>query len=167
MSILGYNFNPIGHWLSKILYLLHASCSIVYSLIQLVVPMTLAEANKKSLESLDEKALLVRLIDEVRQINQKLGKVLNTQEDFLQKVTKTEWSKPTKLDPDMLSLISLPKSLRKTVLALYKLGKATADDLSKETERLRAVESASANQLVRIGFIAKTREGRKVYFYIK
>lgn len=129
--------------------------------------MTLAETNKKSLDSLDEKELLVRLVDEVHQINQKLSKFLATQEDLLQKQTKTEWGKTTKLDPDMLSLISLPKSLRKTVIALYKLGKATADELSDETERLRAVESASANQLVRIGFIGKKREGRKVYFYIK
>ena len=75
--------------------------------------------------------------------------------------------KTIKLDPDMLTLFSLPSALRKTVIALYKLEKATADDLSNETKRLRAVESASANQLVRMGFVSKKREGRKVYFYIK
>ena len=95
-----------------------------------VVTMVPGETKKrKPLASSDEKALLARLIDEVHQINQKLGKVLNTQE--------------------------------------YKMEKATADDLSNETKRLRAVESASANQLVRMGFISKKREGRKVYFYIK
>ncbi len=122
---------------------------------------------RKPLAPSDEKALLERLIHEVHQINQKLGKVLNTQEDFLQKLTKKESGKTIKLDPDMLTLFSLPSALRKTVIVLYKLEKATADDLSNETKRLRAVESASANQLVRMGFVSKKREGRKVYFYIK
>jgi predicted transcriptional regulator len=44
--------------------------------------------------------------------------------------------------------------------------KATADDLARETGRLRAVESSTANQLVRMGFIKKIRKGRDVYFYI-
>jgi hypothetical protein len=132
-----------------------------------VVPVVLAEKNKSSPTSLDEKTLLARLVDEAQQINQKLGKMLTTQEALFQKLSKTEWGKTTNLDPDMLSLIALPKSLRKTVLALYKLRMATAEDLSNETKRLRAVESAAANQLVRIGFISKKREGRKVYFYIK
>ena len=133
-----------------------------------VVKMVPGETKKrKPLASSDEKALLARLIDEVHQINQKLGKVLNTQEYFLQKLAKKESDKTIKLDPDMLTLFSLPSALRKTVIALYKMEKATADDLSNETKRLRAVESASANQLVRMGFVSKKREGRKVYFYIK
>jgi predicted transcriptional regulator len=52
-------------------------------------------------------------------------------------------------------------------MVLYKMEKATADDLSRETKRLRAVESASANQLVRMGYVKKKREGREVYFYIE
>jgi len=52
-------------------------------------------------------------------------------------------------------------------MALYKLEKATAEDLARETKRLRAVESASANQLVRMGYLKKKRQGRKVYFYIE
>jgi hypothetical protein len=119
---------------------------------------------RKPLSPPNENSLLARLIDEVHQINQKLGKLLNTQEDLLKKLTKEESHKKIKLDPDMLNLFSLPHALRKTVIALYKLEKATADDLSNETARLRAVESASANQLVRMGFLNKKREGRKVYF---
>lgn len=129
--------------------------------------MVQAEANKKSSDSLDVQALLAKLIEEVQQINQKLDKILSVQKDFVQTFEKTEWNKPNTLDPDMLSLMGLPSALRKTVIALYKLGNATAEELSSETKRLRAVESAAANQLVRIGFIGKKREGRKVYFYIK
>ena len=59
----------------------------------------------------------------------------------------------------------LKRPLKKTMLVFYKLGKATAEDLSKETKRLRAVESACANQLVRLGYLNKKRSGRKVCFY--
>lgn len=53
------------------------------------------------------------------------------------------------------------------MLAMYKLGEATAEDLSDETSRLRAVESACANQLTRMGYLKKKRIGRKVYFQIQ
>ena len=68
---------------------------------------------------------------------------------------------------DVTALLSLPASLRKTVLALYKLREATAEDLSNETKRQRAVESYCANQLTRLGYLKKKRVGRKVYFYIE
>ena len=41
------------------------------------------------------------------------------------------------------------------------------EDLARETGRLRAVESSSANQLVRMGYLSKKREGRDVYFFIE
>ena len=65
-----------------------------------------------------------------------------------------------------MSLFSLPGSLRSTILALYKLGEATAEELAEETGRLRAVECSYANQLVRMGYLKKRRRGRKVVFYI-
>ncbi len=67
---------------------------------------------------------------------------------------------------DAITLLTLPPSFRKTIVALYKLGEATAEHLSKETNRMRAVESAHANDLVRLGFIKKKRVRRKVYFYV-
>lgn len=71
------------------------------------------------------------------------------------------------IEPDVMAMLNLPAALRKTIMVLYKLEKATADDLAKETSRLRAVESAAANELVRMGYIKKKREGRDVYFYIE
>ena len=74
------------------------------------------------------------------------------------------WS--CKLEPDAMSLLSLPMSLRKTVMVLYRLERATAEELAKETKRLRAVESAAANQLVRMGYLKKTRRGsRRVFLH--
>jgi DNA-binding MarR family transcriptional regulator len=118
--------------------------------------------------------LLTRLVDEFKLVNQKLDsmvelnvKVLKTQEELLRTVSdRSHRGEELRLEPDVMALLSLPMSLRKTVMVLYKLEKATAEDLAKETKRLRAVESAAANQLVRMGYLKKKREGREVYFYI-
>lgn len=118
--------------------------------------------------------LLARIIDELREANEKLElltrlnrKLLEKQEEFLQKSDSKKPMKDLKLAPDVMALLSLPMSLRKTAMVLYKLEKATAEDIAKETKRLRAVESSSANQLVRLGYLKKKREGRDVYFYIE
>src|SRR5665648_519578 len=55
--------------------------------------------------------------------------------------------------PDIMSLLQLPENLRQTVLALYKLGDATAEDISDLTKKQRAVESKYLNDLVRMGYI--------------
>jgi hypothetical protein len=132
-------------------------------------------AAKTKSATLNTKLLLTRLVDALSQVNEKLdsiielnGKILKMQEEFLQRITNKSYPMTElKLEPDALSLLSLPMSLRKTVMVLYKLDKATADDLANETKRLRAVESASANQLVRMGYLKKKREGRREYFYIE
>jgi hypothetical protein len=133
----------------------------------------MAQDEKQSNSNME--LLLTRIIDEFKLINQKLEsiiqlntKALETQTNLLRVAAdKGHSASEIRLEPDAMSLLSLPMSLRKTVMVLYKLEKATADDLSKETKRLRAVESASANQLVRMGYLRKKREGREVYFFIE
>jgi hypothetical protein len=137
--------------------------------------MAAGEASKKKSPPLDVNSLLTMLADELNQMNKKLdlmvelnGKILKTQEEFLQRITREGYQRETiKLEPDAMTLLSLPRSLRITVMVLYKVKEATAEDLARETKRLRAVESASANQLVRMGYLKKRREGRRVYFYIE
>jgi hypothetical protein len=46
------------------------------------------------------------------------------------------------------------------------LGRATADEVSAQTKRARAVESAYLNQLVIMGYLKKERNGRKAYFFV-
>ena len=130
---------------------------------------------KAEQSTLKVELLLTKIVDDLDLVNQKLDslielneKILKTQEEF-QKVGSDKSHFETELKPELdpMSLLSLPMSLRKTVIALYKLEKATAEDLSKETKRLRAVESASANQLVRMEYLKKKRTGREVYFYIE
>ena len=68
---------------------------------------------------------------------------------------------------DVMTLLSLPDHLRKTAVTLCKLDHATADEVSDQTKRARAVESGYLNQLVLMGYVKKERRGRKAYFYVE
>ena len=111
----------------------------------------------ESLDSLNEK--LEQLININKQI-------LDANQRLLNLYSTTSNGRELTLTPDTLSILSLPMSLRKTIMVLYKVEKATADELAKETHRFRAVESAAANELVRMGYVNKRREGRDVYFFL-
>lgn len=103
---------------------------------------------------------LVKLNKDILSIQKKILRLLNENKE-------SSSSEELRRVPDVTALLSLPASLRKTMLALYKLREATAQDLSNETKRLRAVESDCANQLTRMGYLKKKRVGRNVYFYIE
>jgi DNA-binding MarR family transcriptional regulator len=129
---------------------------------------------KKSLPFLNGESTLTSIVDSLNQLNQKLdslikysAQILKVNQTLLQKTSDNKEKTDLNIDPDAFALLSLPMSLRKTVMVLYRLDRATADELAKETGRLRAVESASANQLVRMGYLKKSREGRDVFFYIR
>jgi ArsR family transcriptional regulator, lead/cadmium/zinc/bismuth-responsive transcriptional repressor len=129
------------------------------------------ESERASAGSLN--ALVTMLIDEIHQLSAKLDILIDLNQRSLKIEEHRERSKDKvkgslpKKAPDALALIALPASLQKTLLILYQVEKATAEDLAKETKRLRAVESAAANQLVRLGYIKKRRQGRDVFFYIE
>ena len=114
--------------------------------------------------------LLAKIIEQLKLLNTKLDS-LNENNDKLLKIFEILKETPikTSLNPqaDVMTLLTLPGSLRKTAMALYRFERATADEIAKITGRLRAVESSSANQLVRMGFAEKKREGRTVYFSIE
>ena len=67
---------------------------------------------------------------------------------------------------DVMTLLSMPDHLRKTAMAICRCGRATAEEISVQTSRARAVESAYLNQLVIMGYLKKERKGRKAYFFI-
>jgi hypothetical protein len=66
---------------------------------------------------------------------------------------------------DVVTLLSLPDHLRKTAMTLCRLGRASAEDVARETHRARAAESDYLNQLVSMGHLRKRRSGRTVYFF--
>ncbi len=113
--------------------------------------------------------LLNEAVNTLNQINEKLTQLVKFNETLLQTIVEIVNIKNDKVEiqPDSMALLSLPSALRKTAMVLYKLEQATADDLAKETNRMRAVESAAANELFRLGFIKKKRKGHEVYFYIE
>jgi len=118
-------------------------------------------------DSLKTDPALISLINEIGQINKKLDSLFLLNQRMLKAQEEVIRRSGLKFELDSMTLLVLPASLRKTVMALYKLEKGTAKDIAEETRRLRAVESASANQLVRMGYLKKKREGRDVYFYIE
>ena len=113
------------------------------------------------------------VVDLLRKLNRNL-ELVSKKLDKLIEVERSggRFSRPTVDVPegtplDVTTLLSLPDHLRKSALALSSLGEGTATDLSKETSRVRAVESDYLNQLVSMGLIKKKRKGRDVYFYIE
>ena len=67
---------------------------------------------------------------------------------------------------DVMTLLSMPDHLRKTAMTICRCGRATAEEISGQTSRARAVESAYLNQLVIMGYLKKERKGRKAYFFV-
>lgn len=67
---------------------------------------------------------------------------------------------------DVMTLLSMPDHLRKTAMTICRCSRATAEEVSEQTTRARAVESAYLNQLVIMGYLKKERKGRKAYFYV-
>ena len=112
--------------------------------------------------------LLKKLTRNMELISKKLDKLIEVQRatsgTYISRSAVTE---PEALPLDVTTLLSLPDHLRKSAMSLSTLGEGTATDLSKETGRVRAVESDYLNQLVSMGLIKKKRKGRDVYFYIE
>jgi DNA-binding MarR family transcriptional regulator len=129
------------------------------------VPETKQQDDSQNIQKI---VLTLNLINDkletILEVNKELLKI---NEALLQRTDKTDTPAEFNKEPDVMAILNLPLALRKTIMVLYKIEKATADDLAKETNRLRAVESAAANELVRMGYIKKKREGRDVYFYIE
>ena len=62
------------------------------------------------------------------------------------------------------ALLRIPDHLRKTLVAVYRLGFVTAEDVAQQTGRARALESSYLNQLARMGYLKRERKKRRVYF---
>ena len=68
---------------------------------------------------------------------------------------------------ELIKLMELPNHLRETMLAVIALGEATSVEVSKQTGKSRATESAYLNQLERMGYLKRRYASRKVYFSLK
>jgi len=71
---------------------------------------------------------------------------------------------------DMNEILELPKHLQETLMALTRLGTASAQDVADITKKCRAVESSHLNTLCLMKFktfrVEKSRKKRVVYFTV-
>jgi hypothetical protein len=111
--------------------------------------------------------LLRKLNRNMELISKKLDKLIDVERSGGGAMVRQTVNVPENSPLDVTTLLSLPDHLRKSALALATLGEGTATDLSKETGRVRAVESDYLNQLVSMGLVKKKRKGRDVYFYVE
>jgi hypothetical protein len=112
-------------------------------------PLTILEKIEESLERLNDKMEVMIELQKNTGINPKITAPILPDASL-----------------DVMTLLSMPDHLRKTAMTICRAGKATAEEISDQTTRARAVESAYLNQLVIMGYIKKERKGRKAYFYI-
>lgn len=111
--------------------------------------------------------------DELRVLNQNLERMNKTLEAIVETIRgrsmRLEASKsPEPMKPlDINAVLSLPRGLRTTAMAIVKLTEGTATVVSGETGRPRAVESNYLNQLVAMGYARKRRVSRKIVFSVE
>jgi ArsR family transcriptional regulator, lead/cadmium/zinc/bismuth-responsive transcriptional repressor len=108
--------------------------------------------------------ILEKIRENLERLNQKMEVIIEIQKTGSQKGTS-----PLIPDAslDVMTLLSMPDHLRKTAMTICRNGRATAEEISSQTNRARAVESAYLNQLVIMGYLKKERKGRKAYFFIE
>jgi len=115
-------------------------------------------------ESIGRKPLQVleKIRDNLERLNEKMEVMIEIQKHGQRDVLQPLSDAPM----DVMTLLSMPDHLRKTAMTVCRCGRATAEEISEQTSRARAVESAYLNQLVIMGHLKKERNGRKAYFYL-
>lgn len=113
-----------------------------------------------------------RIHDELKSLNQNLES-LNRTLTYLAEALRSGLlrdvgrSSPKHGQLDVNTLLSLPDHLRKTAMAIVKLGEGTASRVASETGRVRAAESDYLNQLVEMGYVKKRRVSRNAVFFVE
>jgi hypothetical protein len=106
--------------------------------------------------------VLEKIRDNLERLNEKVEVMIELQKHDRKDVQPTLTDAPL----DVMTLLSMPDHLRKTAMTVCRLGRATAEEISEQTKRARAVESAYLNQLVIMRHLKKERNGRKAYFFV-
>jgi hypothetical protein len=106
--------------------------------------------------------ILEKIRENLERLNEKIEIMIELQKHGRREIEPLSSEAPL----DVMTLLSMPDHLRKTAMTICRLGRATAEEVAKQTRRARAVESAYLNQLVVMGYLKKERKGRKAYFYV-
>jgi ArsR family transcriptional regulator, lead/cadmium/zinc/bismuth-responsive transcriptional repressor len=115
-------------------------------------------------EVLGKKPLVIleKIKENLERLNEKIEVMIEIQRNG----NKKETTMVSDASLDVMTLLNMPDHLRKTAMTICRNGRATAEEISDQTTRARAVESAYLNQLVIMGYLKKERKGRKAYFYV-
>jgi ArsR family transcriptional regulator, lead/cadmium/zinc/bismuth-responsive transcriptional repressor len=108
--------------------------------------------------------ILEKIKENLERLNEKIEVMIEIQRNGS---TRKENAIMPDASLDVMTLLNMPDHLRKTAMTICRNGRATAEEISEQTSRARAVESAYLNQLVIMGYLKKERKGRKAYFYIE
>jgi ArsR family transcriptional regulator, lead/cadmium/zinc/bismuth-responsive transcriptional repressor len=108
----------------------------------------------------------LHVLEKIRENLERLNEKMEVMIELQKHGSSKEIIQPLPDTPlDVMTLLSMPDHLRKTAMTICRCGRATADEVSQQTSRARAVESAYLNQLVLMGYLKKERKGRKAYFF--
>ncbi len=110
-------------------------------------------------------SILEKIEQSLERLNEKIEVMIEIQRNGANNGQKAAVTLPD-ASLDVMTLLSMPDHLRKTAMTICRCGRATAEEISEQTARARAVESAYLNQLVIMGYLKKARKGRKAYFYV-
>jgi ArsR family transcriptional regulator, lead/cadmium/zinc/bismuth-responsive transcriptional repressor len=112
-------------------------------------------------------SVLERIEESLEKLNEKMEVMIELQKNGQGSGDQKAGSMSPDASLDVMTLLSMPDHLRKTAMTICRNGRATAEEISEQTSRARAVESSYLNQLVIMGYLKKERKGRKAYFFIE
>ena len=110
--------------------------------------------------------VLEKIEESLEKLNEKMEVMIELQKNSTGNIDQKITTALPDASLDVMTLLSMPDHLRKTAMTICRCGRATAEEISDQTTRARAVESAYLNQLVIMGYLKKERKGRKAYFYV-
>jgi DNA-binding transcriptional ArsR family regulator len=97
--------------------------------------------------------------------------LLNDLDDRLRqlesRVAEVELRSSPPVDDKMAMFLTVPDSIRKSLLAVSTLGSSTADEVSEITGRHRSIENKYLNELYRSGWLKRDRKGKKIFYSLK
>lgn len=97
----------------------------------------------------------------------KLEKINDRLDALEQRISTIESSFNPVIEDKMALFLTVPDTIRKSLLAVSHLEKGTADEVSAFTGRHRSIENKYLNELVRAGWLGRERVGKKVYYHLK
>lgn len=97
--------------------------------------------------------------------------LLNDLDDRLRqlesRVAEVEIRSSPPVDDKMAMFLTVPDSIRKSLIAVSTLGSGNADEVSEITGRHRSIENKYLNELYRAGWLKRDRKGKKIFYSLK